>query len=99
MPNESRPLEMTCLVRHSAKQVHCQIDDAYVLMDVESGEYFELNRVGGRIWREASSEIAIGDLIDRLYRAFEVERATCESQVLSWIEKMRDLGLVEVTYE
>lgn len=95
--DDSRPLDTMCRVQRSPKQVHCQLDDVFVLMAVDTGEYFELNRVGSRIWQELSGSIAIHELVDRLQASFEVDRPTCEAQVLAWVEKMRRLGLLDVT--
>lgn len=98
MSNESRPIDGTCTVQRSANQVHCQLDDQFVLMAVDSGEYFELNRVGSRIWQEMSTRISVQELVDRLERAFEIDRPTCETEVISWLEKMQRLGLLDVTF-
>src|SRR5690348_9690456 len=98
MSNESRPIDGTCMVQRSAKQVHCQLDDQFVLMAVDTGEYFELNRVGSRIWQEMSTSIPVHVLVDRLEREFEIDRPTCEAEVISWIEKMQRLGLLDVTF-
>lgn len=95
-PNESRSIDLTTRVRRSDRQVHCTVGDVIVLMKIDGGEYFELNRVGTRIWQELESPISVATVVERLLPAFDVDQPTCETQVLAWAEKMCGLGFIEI---
>lgn len=90
------PIDRTSLVRRKSKQVHCYLGELAVLMDVESGEYFEVNAVGTAVWRQLEQPMSVEELIQRLLAGFDVEASTCERDVCAWLEKMRELGFVAV---
>jgi hypothetical protein len=92
---DSHPLDLATRVQRSSQQVHCQVGDLIVLMKTEGGDYFELNRVGTRIWRELETPSSIAALVERILPDFDVDQQTCETQVLQWMDKMRGLGFVE----
>jgi hypothetical protein len=73
-----------------------EIDEQTVMMDIEQGSYFGLNRTGSRIWSLLAEPITIGDLCDRLLEEFDVPRERCEQQVVGFLESLIDRGLVQV---
>lgn len=93
---EPAPFDRATRVSQSPRQVHCLLGDAFVLMDTRSGEYFELNRVGSRLWREVAAPVSIGTLVNLLLGEYDVDAATCESEVQAWVRKMQNLGFLDV---
>jgi hypothetical protein len=96
---ELPPLDRATRIRRSAGQVHCLLGDVFVLMDSESGEYFELNRVGSRLWQEIAAPASIARLVSALLKDYLVEESVCEEQVQVWIEKMMRLGFIELVVD
>lgn len=96
MSDHQLPLNPATHIRQSSRQVHCLLGDVFVLMDAASGEYFELNRIGSRLWKEIAAPISIEALVNRLSADYDVDPITCNSEVLVWIGKMRRLGFIEV---
>lgn len=91
----SDDLVRTSTAHRTSRQVHCYIGELAVLMDVESGEYFEVNAVGSQIWRLLEAPMTVNQLIERLLAEFDVEPEQCEADVRLWLGKMRDLGFIE----
>jgi hypothetical protein len=85
------------VVARSHRQAHCVLGDRAVLMDVETGEYFELNPVASRMWLAMASPIPVAKLIEALLVEYDVEKATCEEEVLEWLEEMIRLKFVEMS--
>jgi hypothetical protein len=94
MSNSTLDLHMR--VRRIDDVLDTEIDEQTVMMDIEQGSYFGLNRTGSRIWSLLAEPITIGDLCDRLLEEFDVPRERCEQQVVGFLESLIDRGLVQV---
>ena len=67
-------LEPRTRVRRIVDVLDAEIDDQSVMMDIEQGSYFGLNKTGTRIWALLAEPMVIGELCDRLTEEFEVPR-------------------------
>lgn len=72
------------------------VGDEVVMLRIQDGLCFGLNRIGSVVWRHLEHETSIGNLCDALLREYEVDRKTCESQVLALIGEVESEGLVMV---
>jgi hypothetical protein len=72
------------------------IDDEKVMMCVEKGKYFKLDPVGARIWDMIEAPIKVSDLINALIPKYDVDRETCEHDVLAFLEELHDGGILQV---
>ena len=59
-----------------------RVGDEVVLLDLDSGMYYGLDAVGGRLWDLISGSATIGEAIDTMLEEYEVEREVLESDVL-----------------
>ncbi len=75
-----------------------ELDDEAVVLDLESGMYYGLNRVGATIWRHASAGggTSLQALVDAVVEEFEVQVADAERDVAAFIESLRASRLVHV---
>lgn len=97
-PNASeslRPALPAVVVRNNGF-VDAEIDNEVVLMNIDTGVCYGLNRVGSRIWSELTVPIRIGDLCTKLLNEFEVDSTTCEREVLDLLQHLRVEGLIAV---
>jgi len=91
--NSLRP--ETTIVR-SPDQVSGDLDGKIVLLSIENGEYYNMNEVGSRIWALLEQPTTVAALIDQLLTEFEVERATCETEALAFLEQLRKDKLLKI---
>lgn len=89
-------LELRTRVRRIVDVLDAEIDDQSVMMDIERGSYFGLNKTGTRIWALLAEPMVIGELCDRLTEEFEVPREQCERQVFDFLGSLLDRGLLQV---
>ena len=73
------------------------VDDEVVMLRIQDGLCFGLNRIGSVVWRHLKHEISIGNVCDALLRDYEIDRTTCESQVLALIGELQSERLVIVS--
>jgi len=66
------------------------------MMSVENGKYYGLDDTGSRIWELIERPVRVSDLIDRLLERFDVDRETCEKDVLKFLSELNDDRIVAV---
>ncbi|MGE0864155.1 MAG: PqqD family protein, partial [Vicinamibacterales bacterium] len=59
---------------------------AVVLLHVERNAYFDTDGVGAEIWRRLTTPITVAEICEALRASYEVEPATCEGDVLAFLE-------------
>jgi hypothetical protein len=68
-----------------------------VMLSVENGKYYNLGKQGGRIWELIATPIAIPDLVSALMAEYEVDRETCERDVLKFLSALLREKMIEVS--
>ncbi len=76
--------------------VASDIDDEKVMMSIEKGRYYSLDPVGSRVWELLDKPIRVSDLIAALLLKYDVDRETCERDVLAFLEELREDGILQV---
>ena len=72
------------------------IDNETVMMDIDQGRYFGLNRSATRIWEVLAEPVVIEDLVELLAAEFDVSREQCERDVMTFLEGLRARGLLSI---
>jgi len=67
-----------------------------VMMSVESGKYYSLGEVGGRIWSLIESPMTVESLVAALTEEYDVPAAACEAEVVSFLEHLAKERLIVV---
>ncbi|MBJ6360245.1 lasso peptide biosynthesis PqqD family chaperone [Paenibacillus sp. GCM10012307] len=70
-----------------------------VMMSIRSGKYYNLGSMGGIIWESIASGQTVGQLIDDLTERYEVAREECQTQVLSFLQQLKQEGLISLLSE
>lgn len=89
-------LTMASVVAHGENQVAADVDGEVVLMSIDQGKYFNLGEMGSHIWRLIEQPMAAATVCDRLQEEFEVDRPTCERDVLQFLEKLQARNMLAV---
>lgn len=72
------------------------IDDEKVMMSIEKGQYYALDPVGSRVWEFIEKPVRVSELIDVLLLKYDVDRKTCERDVLKFLEDLQEDGILKV---
>lgn len=73
------------------------IDGETVMMSVENGKYYGLDSIGSVVWKMVAEPVKVADLIDTLVEKYEVDRITCENDVLVFLNSLNDDGILQVS--
>lgn len=84
------------VVCQSQDQVASEVDGEVVMMSIEKGNYYGLNPVGSRIWQLIETPVSVSALCDQLSEEFEVDRDTCQSEVLALLAELEAQSLIEI---
>jgi hypothetical protein len=82
------------IVKQIEDIVASDIDDEKVMMSVEKGQYYGLDPVGSRVWELIEKPIKVSELIDSLLLKYDVDRETCERDVLAFLEELHEDGIL-----
>ena len=67
-----------------------------VMMDAESGKYYNLGAVGGRIWELLEQDMTVAALVEALTKEYAVDAETCERDILPFLDSLAGRGLLSV---
>jgi hypothetical protein len=67
-----------------------------VLLNLKSGVYLGLDRVGTRIWNLLQQHPLLQDVRDAILQEYDVSAEQCERDLLRLVGKMKEQGLAEI---
>ena len=76
--------------------VFTDLDDTIVMMDVDEGQYYELDPIGARVWNLLETGRSVADLCDVLASEFDVDPDTCRHDTLQFLEEANAMRIVQV---
>lgn len=84
------------LAMASADAVACDLEGEVVILNVETAVYFGLNPVGSEIWKLIQQSRSVEEIVADLVARYPVDRARCESEVVSLLQELAKHGLVRI---
>jgi hypothetical protein len=73
--------------------VGSQIEDGYVMVNINTGKYVSLNQTANAIWKALASPRTTPELCELLQAQFDVGAPACAKAVEAALETMRGLEL------
>jgi len=70
------------------------VGDEIIILNMETGDYLGLNNVGSAIWEQLATPQSANQIVEKLMHDFEVDRETCFTQTMEYLEKINSLGLL-----
>jgi PqqD family protein of HPr-rel-A system len=71
-----------------------RLHDELVMMDIEKGKYFSLNKVATVIWDMLERPLTLEEICSTLTSEYDVDPAQCKKEVETHLNEMHKLGLV-----
>ena len=76
-----------------------EVDDEMVLLDMDSENYFGLDETGSAIWQQLSETKSLQVTYDTLIEEYDVEPVQLENDIVEFVQKLVDAGLVTIAHE
>ncbi len=90
-------INLNSVVAQSEDQVSTELDGETVLMSIEQGNYYGMDKILSRIWALIEKPIPVSTLCDRLIDEYNVERETCEQDVLNVLNDLTKENLLKIS--
>ncbi len=90
-------ITLTSTVTQSEDQVSTELDGETVLMSLEQGNYYGMDKILSRIWALIKEPIAVSSLCDRLMEEYDVEKEICEKDVLDVLNDLAKENLLKIS--
>lgn len=71
-----------------------EVEGQTVLLDIASGEYFSLNKVGGRVWELCDGTRTVADMVEVICAEYDAPETTVLSDACELLEGLAGEGLV-----
>lgn len=85
------------LISQAEGYIVSDMDGEKVMLSIQSGKYYNLGQVGGDIWDLIKEPVSIEHIVQSLQSIYEVSQKECEDQVLSFLEKLKEEGLILIS--
>jgi len=85
------------LIAQSEGAIASQVDGEAVILDIESGYFFQLNRPGSHIWWAIETQSTLAAVCERLQDTFDVAPETCRDEAVEFLNILHEKGLVTVS--
>jgi Coenzyme PQQ synthesis protein D (PqqD) len=80
-------------------QVSSDLGGEVAILDLAGGVYYGLDEVGARIWELIQEPIAVNQIQATIVEEYEADQIRVERDVLAFLQRLVDEGLVEVMDE
>ncbi len=80
--------------RRAERILKQEAEGSVVLLSVDSGGYYSLDALGGRVWDLCSGDLTVSDIAGRLEQEYDAPRATIEADLLELLSDLAREKLV-----
>lgn len=77
--------------------VGSQVDDSFVMLHIDAGDYIVLNETALAIWNSLATPRTQPEVVEALLEEYAVERSACEASVSRTLDEMSRMRLVDLT--
>lgn len=94
---QSTDITLDTTVCRSENQVSTELNGEIILMSIEQGTYYGMDPVLSSIWNLIEKPLPVSALCKRLQEEYEVNKETCEYDVMEALRKLADEHLITIT--
>mgnify|MGYP005848528323 CR=1 FL=1 len=84
-------------LKKNSSLLSSKLDNEYVMMSIENGEYYGLNTIASRIWDLLQQLTTAEKIIGILMNEFHVEEQQCRSDVMAFLRALQEKNLIIIS--
>ncbi|MBR2813854.1 MAG: PqqD family protein [Reyranella sp.] len=88
-------LDLSTVVKKSAAQVSCVLNEEVAVLNVERALYFGLQGVGAFVWDRLEEPSTVAALCEAVLEEFDVPPEVCRRDVMAFLDSLSEAGLVD----
>jgi len=89
-------ISLDSVVTTSPGLVTGDMDGEKAMLNIEKGKYYALDAIASRIWELMSTPRTVREMVGALLEEYDVEEKECQGEVLAFLSKLYDSGLVKI---
>ena len=89
-------IDLNSLVSRDPSPVTADMDGELVMMSIKRGNYYGLGDIGSKIWQKLECPQRVDDLCHDLMGEYEIDRNTCETDVIEFLGQLLDESLIKI---
>lgn len=89
-------LKITSKIIRNQNIMASDMDGEMVMMNVETGKYYNIGKTGGVIWGMLKNPITVAELVSKLTDKFDVSKDQCEADIMPFMNKMLEQKLIDI---
>jgi hypothetical protein len=87
MKEESK-VTLQSVISRNPEIIHSAMDDEVVMMSVDQGVFFGIDKIGSHIWNLLETPSTVEVLIEKLVAHYDVEPELCKNDTLLFLNDM-----------
>lgn len=88
-------METQTRYRRSDSLSFTELDGELICLNLESGEYSGLSRVGQSIWEHLEQPRALDELVELVVAEYDVETDQAATDLQAFLSELREAGFIE----
>lgn len=76
--------------------VATEVDGEVVMLSIENGKYYGLDKIGSQVWNLIAEPKQVKDLVDILTDEYDIDREICLLDILELLYRLYDEGLIRI---
>jgi hypothetical protein len=93
----SKKITLQSTVTRAKELLATELDDETVLMSIENGSYYGMEKTGRRLWELIESPMLVSKLIVFLSEEYNVAPDICGSDIIDYLQELYDEKLIVVS--
>ncbi|KYG27649.1 lasso peptide biosynthesis PqqD family chaperone [Alkalihalobacillus trypoxylicola] len=89
-----QPISTEALVVQVEGNIVTDMDGDKVMLNISKGKYYNLGKIGGAVWELIKTPQTLESIVNKLVEEYEVEKEVCSLEVQSFLEDLKQQGLV-----
>lgn len=82
------------IIKNTTNVLSGKLGNELVMMDIESGNYLNINNVGATIWEMINEPILVEDLLQQLLNRFDVAEEQCKNELFEFLGELNAQKLI-----
>lgn len=91
-----KTIDKNTIIMRRSNMVFSDIENEIVMMSLDNGEYYGLNRTASEIWNIIEQPLSISDICNKLILKFDVSYSECLHSVINLTGKFIDKKIIKI---
>ncbi|QJQ94016.1 MULTISPECIES: PqqD family protein [Halomonadaceae] len=92
----NKDISMGDIIVKIESQISASVDEEEAVLHTKAGVYYSLNSVGRYIWHYIETPKSVGEIVDHVISAYDVDMETCIASVKGLLVSLSEYDLITI---